>query len=67
MSDINVEKNLSMPKFEILTDEISNYLDDLRASGVTNMMGSPAYVEKQFGITWDEANTAVVEWMESFK
>ena len=56
-----------MPEFQVLTDEISDYLDDLRDSGVTNMMGSTAYVEKQFGITWDEANTAVVEWMESFK
>ena len=56
-----------MPEFEVLTDEISDYLDDLRDSNVTNMWASPAYVEKRFGITWDEASTAVGEWMRSFK
>ena len=56
-----------MPEFQVLTDEISDYLDDLRDSGVTNMMGSTAYVEKQFDMSRRDANTAVGEWMGSFK
>jgi len=56
-----------MPEHKVLTDEISNYLNVLRDSQVTNMWGSPEYVEKRFGMSWDDASTAVGEWMESFK
>jgi len=56
---------MSEPK--VLTDEIRDYLNDLRDSQVTNMWASPEYVEKRFGLSWDDASTAVGEWMESFK
>ena len=56
-----------MPEYKVLTEEISEYLDALRDSGVTNMWGSPAYLEKRFDLSWDDASTAMREWMGSFK
>lgn len=42
------------------------YLDNLRASGVTNMYGSPRYVEKRFKISWEKASEIVGMWMRTF-
>jgi hypothetical protein len=44
--------------------EVFEYLDDLRDSGVTNMFGSPAYVERDFKVTRKESHQLVSEWME---
>ena len=50
----------------IVTDEHLEYLDELRASGVTNMYGSPAYVQRKFGVTRAESETIVTYWMDTF-
>lgn len=42
------------------------YLDRLRASGVTNMFGSSTYVERHFDISIKAADQIVVKWMETF-
>jgi hypothetical protein len=34
-----------------MTDEVITFLDNLRDSGVTNMMGSGPYLEQEFGFT----------------
>ena len=49
----------------IETTEVYTFLDDLRESGVTNMFGSPAYVEREYSISQAEANELVAGWMES--
>ena len=43
------------------------FLDGLRESGVTNMWGAPAYVEKRFP-DWggDKAGKAFLLWKETF-
>ncbi len=49
-----------------MTPEHKDYLDALRESGVTNMWGAPAFLEKRFKIS-DEAATAIfLEWKNSF-
>ena len=35
---------------EIVTDEMLEYLDDLRESGETNMFGAGPYVQREFGL-----------------
>lgn len=45
---------------------VFTYLNDLRDSGVTNMYGSPAYVQDAFGIEFKEASNLVGLWMENF-
>jgi hypothetical protein len=54
------------PRPDIVSDEHLSYLDDLRASGVTNMFGAGAYVESEFGLTRREAKEVVLYWMATF-
>ena len=56
-----------MPEHKVLTDEISDYLNDLRDSGQINMMFAQPYIERRFNLMPDDASTAMSEWMGSFK
>lgn len=51
----------------MVTDEHLKYLDELRVSGVTNMMGAGIYVERQFAVSKKMASDIVIYWMESFE
>ena len=52
---------------DISQEEISEYLNELRKSGVTNMFGAGAYIEKEFGIAKEDAKKALSYWMKNFK
>lgn len=47
-----------------MQEEIFQYLDDLRESGVTNMFGSPAYLQEEFGLEKSEAREWFFKWIE---
>ena len=47
-------------------DEVNEYLDNLRESGVTNMYGAGPYVQEAFGLDRREAGKMVQEWMRTF-
>lgn len=47
-------------------DQVFEFLDDLRESGVTNMYGAGPYVEKEFGVNSRDADGWVGRWMQSF-
>ena len=47
--------------------EYFDYLVALRDSGITNMMGAGAYLQRQFGLSRYEAKWILLEWFESFK
>lgn len=47
--------------------EIFEYLNDLRASGATNMFGAGPYVQKEFGLDKNESRKFVSLWMKNFK
>lgn len=52
---------------EFCTDEMLEYLDDLRESGVTNMFGAVPYVERNFPeLTEGEAKEVLFFWMKTF-
>jgi len=55
-----------MSRPEYCTDEMLEYLDDLRESGVTNMFGARPYVQEAFGMKASEAGKVLSYWMESF-
>lgn len=42
------------------------FLDGLRESGITNMFGAGAYVEKAFRVDRRKAQAIVLSWMETF-
>jgi hypothetical protein len=50
----------------VLTDEIAEYLDHLRDTGLVNMFGAAPYIESEFGISRMDAKTALIEWMNSY-
>ena len=53
----------------LLVDEVLEYLDDLRESGVTNMFGASEYVLKEFkmvGITKQHSFDLTGMWMSTF-
>ena len=53
-------------KPDFVTDEHLEYLDDLRDSGVTNMLGAAPYLQREFNIPFKEARKVLVYWMETF-
>lgn len=46
--------------------EMFDYLNDLRASGVTNMFGASPYLVDEFDIDKYEARKVLSKWMENF-
>lgn len=42
------------------------YLDELRESGVTNMFGAAPYLQRAFGLSPEDAQQSLIEWMETF-
>ena len=48
--------------------EYFEFLDDLRESGTTNMMGATPYLQSKFGIPdRREAQKILVKWMDTFE
>lgn len=41
------------------------FLDDLKESSITNMMGATPYIEDTFDIRKSEAQALLLEWMKS--
>ena len=54
-------------KYQYDIKEYFDYLVSLRDSGVTNMFGAGAYLEREFGLSRYEAKDILLEWIESFK
>ena len=46
--------------------EMFEYLDELRASGETNMYGAAPYLEAEFDLTERDARAVLQRWMETF-
>lgn len=46
--------------------EIFEYLDELRASGETNMFGAGAWLCREFGMERKAAGKALTAWMTTF-
>ncbi len=47
-------------------NEVFEYLDALRESGITNMFGAAPYLMEEFGFDKQEASRWLVEWMQTF-
>ena len=53
-------------KPDFVTDEMLEYLDDLRESSVTNMFGAAPYVEATFGLSRSESRAVLTYWMRTY-
>ena len=49
-----------------ITAEAFRYLDRLRESGITNMFGARPYLERDQGLSSDDARTVLSSWMKTF-
>lgn len=47
-------------------EEAYTFLDELRASGVTNMFGAGSYLREVFDVTKKDAMTILKMWMVDF-
>ena len=45
-------------------DELFEFLENLRISGITNMFGAGAYLEKAFGLDKKDASSVLIDWMQ---
>ena len=50
---------------DFVTDEMLEYLDDLRESGVTNMGGAAPYVAAAFDLGRSESLAELTYWMRT--
>lgn len=50
----------------VCTDEMLDYLDDLRESGVVNMFGAAPYVQEEYDLTRADARAVLLYWMHTF-
>lgn len=51
---------------EICADEMLEFLDELRESGVTNMFGASPYLREAFDLSRADASAVLVYWMHTF-
>ena len=51
---------------ELLSTKVFKYLDNLRESGVTNMLGVTEFITDTFNISKDTAKELLIEWMQTF-
>ena len=56
---------MSAPMTEV-PEEVLEYLDALRISGVTNMYGARPYVQEEFDLDKATAGKYLSEWMLTF-
>lgn len=54
------------PLDDDMRDEVFEYLDTLRESGVTNMWGAGVYLEHEFDFDREQASAWLLEWMDTF-
>jgi len=50
----------------VTQEEVFDFLDALRLSGVTNMFGATPYVEEAFGLGRKQSRALLLEWMKTF-
>jgi len=51
---------------EVSQDEVNEFLDELRESGVTNMFGATPYITEEFGVGVNTARGMLQVWMNTF-
>jgi len=47
-------------------EQVFEFLDDLRESGVTNMFGAGPFIQREFGLPKKQASKLLLEWMNTF-
>ena len=48
-------------------EEVFEFLDTLRDSGITNMFGAGPFIQEAYGVKRFEAKELLLEWMQTFE
>jgi hypothetical protein len=48
------------------TDDLLQFLDELRESGITDMTGAPLFLSRAHGISIEEAREALTYWTDTY-
>ena len=51
---------------QITQKQVNTFLDALRISGKTNMVGATPYIQKKFNVNKYDAQRFLLKWMETF-
>ena len=62
MSDF-YEPSGEFPSVSISKEEALDYLNELRDSGETNMLGAGAYLQRDMGLNRNEAKLVTIWWI----
>tara|TARA_R110002051_G_C8326113_1_gene435798 strand:+ start:211 stop:483 length:273 start_codon:yes stop_codon:yes gene_type:complete len=49
------------------TTTTTEFLNELRESGITNMWGAGKYIEMEFGVSKNQSKEILISWMKNFK
>ena len=49
-----------------MSEQYTQFLDELRDSGITNMYGAAPYLQEAFGLDKIEARMILIDWMENY-
>ena len=58
--------NIENKRPESYNESVEKYLDDLRESRVTNMLGASLFLEEDFDMPKAEAHACLIFWMQTF-
>lgn len=61
-----MSESVKVERPECVANEYLEYLDRLRESAITNMLGAGEYLESRFGLDKNTARTVLQYWMHSF-
>ena len=50
--------------YDELRDDVFDYLEELRASGETNMLGAVPYIQEEFLVDKNIARKFLLDWIE---
>ena len=54
-------------QYDEMKSDVFEYLEDLRESGETNMLGATSYIVETFEISKSMAKKFLLDWIESYK
>lgn len=47
-------------------NNVFEYLDKLRESGITNMFGAVPFIQEEFGFDYETSKAHLLKWMKTF-
>jgi hypothetical protein len=53
-----------MTRFSFSEKDVFTFLEQLRDSGITNMLGATSYIQEEFGLDKNTAKNLLITWIK---